>query len=661
MSGMATIFAIVGLIASILIAGAVYLQGTRALTRTAQAEVALYADALGQRTRIAQAYLRAVSARLRGADVITQEEFESFVGYLGPEPALNAVIWAPRVEGTARALYEARVEATGESPAQIVEREGEDYVPTRSRPAHYPIRFVAGRGADDRRVGFDLASLPRFEQALAEAETTRRTLSTTPGALPGGDFGFHIVEPIGSASGEETLGVVVGAFRLDLLTAAAAPASLITRDVVIEDLTSGTEPIALRPSASPAERPENWAYKDLSIGGRDWRVYLQPPERHALETALIVLLIGLTLTGISVVLADRGQQRLIAQDLKREVERQTAALQRSMAEFQALFEEGGTGKCELVPETKFFRRVNLQLCEMLGYDRDELVKMRLDDVLHPEDAMGEEAAYRSLLEGGSDAYFAEKRLVRQDGSQFWCEISATVLRDEADRPVWTVAVIQDITSRKQAEETRQLLVRELAHRVKNTLQVARSLADQTGRYVSDLPSFLQLYQGRLRALAMAHDQLFKTDWGGAHLEDIVHGTFSSFGLEPGERLDVDVPNVLLSSAETQTLALILNELATNAAKYGALSSGKGTIAIRATITEEADDSGETAQWLDFEWLEAGGPKVTKPEKPGFGMTFLTRAVQHQHGGSTGFDWKKSGVRYTLRLPLHKEEEDSVEA
>jgi PAS domain S-box-containing protein len=657
LSGLASILAVAGILLSVVVAVVVYHQSVRGEEEAANAEASVFADSLAQRTRIAQAYLRAVAARVRG-ESLRLSEFEDFVGSLGPEPALESVVWLPRVRGPDRGVFEASARRQGSVGFEIRDRTPDgELIPAAAREEYFPVRYVAGTEAAREQIGLDLAAEESHRRIIAHALERGRTAATRPGRLESGDPGFLLVEPVmvgANGTTPRTLsGLVAGMFRLDLLVAAAAPAQLIARDVVIVDLeNSDSTPVTIRGAPSDPSVFSAWPFKDISIGGRSWRVFLEPVDGRALEEAIFVLLIGLMLTGLTVVLADRGQQRLIAQDLRREVARQTAALQRSTAEFRALFEEGGAGKCELVPETQHFRRVNLRLCEMLGRDQDELVRLSLHDVLHPDDRIVEEPAYRALLDGNSDTYFAEKRFVCPGDELLWCEISATVLRDDSGRPVWTVAVIQDITNRKQAEETRRLLVRELAHRVKNTLQVARSLADQTGRYVSDLDSFLALYQGRLRALAMAHDQLFKTDWSGAQLDDVITGTLNAFGPEFAERVELDVPDMLLPSSETQTLALILNELATNAAKYGALSDDKGRVAIVSRVETGEKQAGAPDKWLCLEWTEEGGPEVTKPERPGFGMTFLTRAIQHQHGGSTGLEWLESGIRYTMRLPLH---------
>lgn len=655
LSGAAGVLAVVGLALSIVIAGTVFFQARQTEQENARSEAAVFADSLAQRARIAQGYLRAIAARVR-TNTPRLTEFRDFVESLGPEPAMEHVAWLPRVRGIDRAQFEREAQQRGSVGYGIRDRVGDDIVPAAAREQYFPIRYSAGSAADPAELGLDLLADEIYRPIILRALEQHRAAATQPRTLRTGHPGFLLAEPVTGIAreGEERdiRGLVTGMFRLDLLVAAAAPAPLINREVVMTDIEGEVPPLAVGSDSVDPAKFRDWPFQDVAIGGRGWRIYLEPLEGHALRQALIVLLIGLALTGLTVVLADRGQQWVIARDLRREVARQTAALQRSTAEFRALFEEGGTGKCELVPDTQHFRRVNRRLSEMLGHSQTELLKLNLNDVLHPEDRVSDEPEYQALLDGETDTYFNEKRFLRHDGSTLWCEMSASVLRDESGRPVWTVAVIQDIAKRKQAEETRQLLVRELAHRVKNTLQVARSLADQTGRYATDVKDFLPLYQGRLRALAMAHDQLFKTDWGGARLEDIVRGTLSVFGPETAKRVDYELPDLLLPSSETQTLALILNELATNAAKHGALSEGDGRVRITAELEEGSGAPGEASRWLHLRWTESGGPAVTPPERSGFGTTFLTRAVQHQHGGDTTTEWLKEGLRYTMRLPLY---------
>ncbi len=660
LSRLATILASAGVATTLLVSAYVYYQTARGEEEAGFSQAAVFAESLAQRARIARSYLRAVAARVRDSE-LRLNEFEDFVDSLGPEPALELLYWLPRVEGNDRAIFERTARQQGSVGFSIRDRaEDGTLVPAGHRSVYFPIRFTAGNGEHTDELGLDLAVAEGYRHVMARTLDAGRTQASRPRRLQTGHPGFLIVEPVTrTARGDDASqieGFVTGIFRLDLLIAAASPAPLITRNVVIQDLDIDSAPLIVR--NPDAEEPDfaEWPFQDIRFGGRTWRVFLAPPEGHALLRALIVALIGFALTGLTAVLADRSQQRLIANDLRREVARQTAAFQRSTAEFRALFEEGGTGKCEIVPQSQHFRRVNRRLCEMLGQEQEALLRLKLDDVLHPEDRISDEPHYQDLLAGKADTYFAEKRFLRSDGNELWCEVSATVLRDSSGRPVWTVAVIQDIAERKQAEEARHLLVRELAHRVKNTLQVARSLADQTGRYSRNLDEFLALYHGRLRALAMAHDQLFKTDWAGARVSDVVSGTLATFGQEVLDRVDIEVPDTLLGSSETQTLALILNELATNATKHGALLNGTGLAKIRASVETNRVD-GNRQRWLNFEWTEIGGPPISEPERNGFGMTFLTRAVQHQHGGSTGIEWRKDGLRYTMNLPLHEQAGD----
>nr|WP_294522285.1 PAS domain S-box protein [uncultured Rhodopila sp.] len=234
--------------------------------------------------------------------------------------------------------------------------------------------------------------------------------------------------------------------------------------------------------------------------------------------------------------------------------------------------------------------------------------------------------------------------LRRNGEEF--PVEGSISQADVDgRKLFTV-ILRDITARKRAEEHQALLLRELAHRVKNTLAVVQSIAAQTRRFAPPA-QFYDTLTGRLSALGTAHDLLTRSDWEGAALHEVVRLGFAPYeGLSPEQRWTIDGPDIWLAPNEAVTLSLVFHELATNAAKFGALSNACGRIAVRWSL-----DAGENPLELCIDWRESGGPKVAAPAGGGFGSKLLDRAVAHELGGETEVDYAEAGVAYRLRLPL----------
>ena len=193
----------------------------------------------------------------------------------------------------------------------------------------------------------------------------------------------------------------------------------------------------------------------------------------------------------------------------------------------------------------------------------------------------------------------------------------------------------DITDIKEAEQRQHLLFDELNHRVKNTLSIVQALAQQTLRSRPDPADFTRAFADRLGSLARAHSLLTHDSWRGAPLRDIVATALAAF-LDEGRPIEIDGDAVMVPASTTITLSLMLHELATNAAKYGALSVAEGRLSIRWT-TREAGAS--TA--VDLHWREENGPPVSPPKSRGFGSRLLAGSAQ-QLGAELELDYAASG-------------------
>ncbi|MGR3480247.1 chemotaxis protein CheB [Salipiger marinus] len=206
-------------------------------------------------------------------------------------------------------------------------------------------------------------------------------------------------------------------------------------------------------------------------------------------------------------------------------------------------------------------------------------------------------------------------------------------------------LFRDVSARKDAEAQRQLLTDELSHRVKNTLAVVQALARQPGTADMTVQQFRDRFIGRLQALGHAHDQLLETHWHSADLAVLARQSLSAYGGQGRRKLVIDGPELLLTPKQGLGLALVLHELATNAAKYGSLSVENGQLDVTWCL-----QPAETGQEVRLVWMESGGPKVTAPVAKGFGSRLIRQACSYELGGSVELLPEPAGFVALIRFP-----------
>jgi PAS domain S-box-containing protein len=260
---------------------------------------------------------------------------------------------------------------------------------------------------------------------------------------------------------------------------------------------------------------------------------------------------------------------------------------------------------------------------------------RVMQAVHPDDLPKMQAAVETARRDGLP-YKVEHRIIRpSDGQTTWVMTAGAPVRDAAGKVVRIIGVTQDISAQKAAETQRETLVAELDHRVKNVLASVQSLALQSARKAPNIDTFLKTFAGRLKAMASAHTLLTATRWRGASVQNMVNAELG--GLSPGQTR-WEGPDVLLSPRATNALALALHELATNAVKYGALSSDAGRVDVRWWLEEGG---------FGLEWEESGGPVVSPPTRQGFGSTLLERVTGRELGGEVRVEFLATGVRAVM--------------
>ena len=286
--------------------------------------------------------------------------------------------------------------------------------------------------------------------------------------------------------------------------------------------------------------------------------------------------------------------------------------------------------------------VNKQMEALTGCTRDELIGAPFKS--HFTDPERAEAAIKVVLREKKVTDY-ELTACARDGKQTVVSYNATPFYDRGRTLQGVFAAARDVTERKEDEAQLRFLMRELTHRSKNLLAVIQSVARQTARYSGSTESFLEKFNARLKALAMSHDILFKEEWQSASLADLV-------GLQLGPYLDrresqvsVEGPTVLLKPDSAQNLGFALHELATNAAKYGALSVPEGRVSIAWRLLPETDGNG-----VELDWVESCGPAVVKPTHRGFGSMVIERNLARELDTQVELAFRAEGVQCKILLP-----------
>jgi len=266
---------------------------------------------------------------------------------------------------------------------------------------------------------------------------------------------------------------------------------------------------------------------------------------------------------------------------------------------------------------------------------------------HPADLPRGMEARKIALETGFP-YNVQYRMRRfNDDAAIWVSSHGqrTMLENGT---VISSGIIQDITESKQVEERQQLLIRELHHRVKNTLATVQAIVGSTARTASSIDEFYQGFVGRIVSLARTHNLLTEDLWQKAALEELVQTELGPYGDEARNRILIEGPHVELPSEAAVPIGMAIHELTTNAAKHGALSTFGGQVDVRWKIAQ-----GERPM-LHFAWVERGGPRVSAPTRQGFGSRLLQRVLATQLQADVSMEFPEEGLRFSMTLPIPNE-------
>ena len=319
-------------------------------------------------------------------------------------------------------------------------------------------------------------------------------------------------------------------------------------------------------------------------------------------------------------------------------------LTRGATRLEAVLQASGIGAWQWLPktdETEYLGRWG----EMLGYRTEEIKtnKTAWEDFLHPDEREHLLDNFDRLLKGEKDVFYEEHRMRHKDGHWIWVLDSCRVVeRDAANQPEVVIGIHFDISERRDAEERMRAISLEVDHRSKNLLAVVQSLVSMTK--LDSEETFKTTLRGRIQALARAHELLSRSRWKGADLRVIAEEELGPYTAERGGDIEIEGPPTFLSASSIQALAMTLHELATNAAKHGALSVPDGRLRLTWHVLPHGSD-------FEILWEEQGRKAAaTTAPTSGFGSRLMRMMIESQLGGTLETEILDHGFRCRMRVP-----------
>ncbi|WP_217271912.1 PAS domain S-box protein [Sphingopyxis sp. BSNA05] len=284
--------------------------------------------------------------------------------------------------------------------------------------------------------------------------------------------------------------------------------------------------------------------------------------------------------------------------------------------------------------------------KIFGYTAEEMIGKSIR-LLIPADRQHEEENILAQISRAEQVNNYETIRLCKDGREVDVSVTVSPIFDSGGTIVGASKIAHDISDRKLAEAREQLLMGEVNHRAKNMLTLVQVIARQTA--ANDAETFAQRFDERILALSASHDVLVNSYWQNVPLDELVRSQLGHFQDIFGERIKLSGPSLKITAPAAQAIGMALHELATNAAKYGALSNDEGAV----EIDWKLDGEEISEQRLLLDWIERGGPEVTKPSRNGFGSTVIDQILSASINGEVSLDWFPTGLVCHVNCPADK--------
>jgi len=332
-----------------------------------------------------------------------------------------------------------------------------------------------------------------------------------------------------------------------------------------------------------------------------------------------------------------------------EIQAAEVEVRQSVDRFRTLVENAPEAIVLLDVERRRFVDVNRNAEELFGLDREALLARSPVDVSparQTDGRLSQDAVVDYVgqaVEGGTPVF--EWLHLDANGKEIPCEIR--LVRMPSAKGCFVRGSITDITERRDAMRRQKRMMQELDHRVKNTLAMVVSLAEQTARGTDSIDGFVERFVGRLRSLARTHEALAASHWAAIDLLDVVELTLAPYRDEAGERITISGESLQLYPEAAAPICMTLHELVTNAVKYGALASGSGTIEISWQCNDDTE--------VEMTWVERGVPGVPASFEPGLGMRLIHGLIEHELLGTVKMECGENGLTCSMVFPLERGE------
>ena len=263
--------------------------------------------------------------------------------------------------------------------------------------------------------------------------------------------------------------------------------------------------------------------------------------------------------------------------------------------------------------------------------------------IHRDDVQRLRAEHIRAFKERRPELVSEFRVVRPGGEARWIEARSLIAYDDAGRAERLTGIYIDVTERRKAEDHKSLLIAELDHRVKNVLACVAAIAERSRECSRSADEFIDVLNDRIKSLANTHALLSHSRWQGVTLSELVRSELAFCGKD--ESVSIKGAEVVIAAEATQPIAMVLHELTTNAAKYGALSNDHGRVRVRWCLSR-----GPSRAKLVIEWKEIGGRRIATPIASGYGTSVIRDLIPYELGGAVHYVFASDGIRCTLEIP-----------
>lgn len=319
---------------------------------------------------------------------------------------------------------------------------------------------------------------------------------------------------------------------------------------------------------------------------------------------------------------------------------------RILQSFKSIFENASVGIAEIDSEGRVLVS-NRKLADIVSTTPESIVGQALSAIVVPEDREIDKGELEKLKQGTLAAYDVEKRFVDQHGMTKWCHMSVSALNADRAAAKSLIYVVRDITEQKKLEATRDMLVGELHHRLKNVLTIIQGVVTKTLSTARSPEDFSSALSERLQNISVAHNLLTEHDWKSLKISAIIGQSTQGVFADYAGQIEYMGTDIELSAQASIALSMIIHELITNAIKHGALKKRDGSVTISSELKAAADDG----VWVRFLWQEKNGPDVTPPSREGFGTFMIERGAKFSLSGTSSVNFDTAGLIVTLEFPV----------